>query len=98
MPIALSMDTSHLAAASKVEHVSGNSVEFEMGSLAPGTRYTVEVQAMKEAQKSDPAVTEFTTSKAQRRGRVLEESLLHVHDFLPMSGEPSDLFRRGSSS
>lgn len=98
MLIALSLDSSQLAAASKVEHVSGNLVEFEMGSLAPGTRYTVEVQAVKEAQKSDSAVTEFTTSKAQRKGRVLEESLLHVKEFLPMSDEPSDLFRRGSSS
>ncbi|XP_075885598.1 tenascin-like isoform X3 [Nelusetta ayraudi] len=49
-------------AASKVEHVSGNLVEFEMGSLAPGTRYTVEVQAVKDSQKSDSAVTEFTTN------------------------------------
>lgn len=44
-----------------VEHVSGNAAEFEMGSLVPGTRYTVGVHAMKEAQKSDSAVTEFTT-------------------------------------
>ncbi|XP_073333469.1 tenascin-like [Pagrus major] len=44
-----------------VEHVSGNIVEFEMGSLVPGTHYTVGVHAMKEAQKSDSAVTEFTT-------------------------------------
>ncbi|XP_075952969.1 tenascin isoform X2 [Anarhichas minor] len=44
-----------------VEHVSGNTVEFEMGSLVPGTHYTVGVHAMKEAQKSDSAVTEFTT-------------------------------------
>lgn len=66
VPFNLPADASHLAAASKVEHVSGNSVEFEMGSLAPGTRYTVEVQAVKEAQKSDSAVTEFTTSKAHR--------------------------------
>uniref|UniRef100_A0A671WGR1 Tenascin Ca n=1 Tax=Sparus aurata TaxID=8175 RepID=A0A671WGR1_SPAAU len=42
-------------------HVSGNVVEFEMGSLVPGTHYTVGVHAMKEAQKSDSAVTEFTT-------------------------------------
>ncbi|XP_040014026.1 tenascin-like [Xiphias gladius] len=44
-----------------VEHVSGNTVDFEMGSLVPGTHYTVGVHAMKEAQKSDSAVTEFTT-------------------------------------
>lgn len=67
MPFDLSTDASHLAAASKVEHVSGNLVEFEMGSLAPGTRYTVEVQAVKDSQKSDSAVTEFTTSKTRRR-------------------------------
>ncbi|KAM7368699.1 hypothetical protein PAMP_013011 [Pampus punctatissimus] len=44
-----------------VEHVSGNTVEFEMGSLVPGTHYTVGVHATKEAQKSSSAVTEFTT-------------------------------------
>uniref|UniRef100_A0A4W6CVW6 Tenascin Ca n=1 Tax=Lates calcarifer TaxID=8187 RepID=A0A4W6CVW6_LATCA len=46
---------------SVVEHVSGNTVEFEMGSLVPGTHYSVGVHAVKEAQKSDSAVTEFTT-------------------------------------
>ncbi|TKS84912.1 Tenascin [Collichthys lucidus] len=49
------------SASPMVEHVSGNIVEFEMGSLVPGTHYTVGVHAMKEAQKSDSAVTEFTT-------------------------------------
>uniref|UniRef100_A0A7N6BQR3 Zmp:0000000846 n=1 Tax=Anabas testudineus TaxID=64144 RepID=A0A7N6BQR3_ANATE len=49
------------SADSVVEHVSGNTVEFEMGTLVPGTPYTVGVHAMKEAQKSDSAVTEFTT-------------------------------------
>ncbi|XP_041667615.1 tenascin-like isoform X2 [Cheilinus undulatus] len=44
-----------------VEHVSGNIVEFEMDSLFPGTHYTVGVHAMKEALKSDSAMTEFTT-------------------------------------
>ncbi|XP_053267566.1 tenascin isoform X3 [Pleuronectes platessa] len=44
-----------------VEHVSGNTVDFEMGSLVPGTQYTVVVHAMKEAQKSGSAVTEFIT-------------------------------------
>ncbi|XP_076020090.1 tenascin-like [Genypterus blacodes] len=43
------------------EHVSGNIVEFEMGSLTPGTLYTVGVRAMTNAQKSAPALTEFTT-------------------------------------
>lgn len=75
VPFDLSTDASHLAAASKVEHVSGNLVEFEMGSLTPGTRYTVEVQALKDAQKSDSAVTEFTTSKNHRRK---EKSVLYV--------------------
>uniref|UniRef100_A0A8C2ZL03 Tenascin Ca n=1 Tax=Cyclopterus lumpus TaxID=8103 RepID=A0A8C2ZL03_CYCLU len=41
--------------------VSGNTVEFEMDSLVPGAHYTVGVHALKEAQKSDSAVTEFTT-------------------------------------
>nr|XP_020472562.1 tenascin-like isoform X1 [Monopterus albus]XP_020472563.1 tenascin-like isoform X1 [Monopterus albus] len=45
----------------KVESVSGNTVEFEMGSLEPGTHYTVGVHAMKEAQKSESAVTDFIT-------------------------------------
>ncbi|XP_003449658.1 tenascin isoform X4 [Oreochromis niloticus] len=44
-----------------VEHVSGNTVEFEMNSLVPATHYTVGVHAMKEAQRSASAVTEFTT-------------------------------------
>ncbi|XP_022052938.2 tenascin isoform X3 [Acanthochromis polyacanthus] len=44
-----------------VEHVSGNIVEFEMGSLVPGTHYTVGVHAVKQVQKSGSAVTEFTT-------------------------------------
>ncbi|XP_034094747.1 tenascin isoform X2 [Gymnodraco acuticeps] len=44
-----------------VEHVSGNTVEFEMGSLVPATHYTVGVHAMRDAQKSDSADTEFTT-------------------------------------
>ncbi|KAE8285319.1 Tenascin [Larimichthys crocea] len=49
------------SASPMVEHVSGNIVEFEMGSLVPGTHYTVGVHAVKETQKSDSAVTEFTT-------------------------------------
>lgn len=57
------IDTPHLAVAPMVEHVSGNTVEFEMGSLVPGTHYTVGVHAMKAAQKSDSAVTEFTTGR-----------------------------------
>ncbi|XP_062339984.1 tenascin-like isoform X6 [Osmerus eperlanus] len=44
-----------------IEHVSGNTVEFEMGSLVPATQYTVGVYAMRDAQKSASATTEFTT-------------------------------------
>uniref|UniRef100_A0A4W5KXC9 Tenascin C n=1 Tax=Hucho hucho TaxID=62062 RepID=A0A4W5KXC9_9TELE len=44
-----------------MEHVSGNTVEFEMGSLVPATHYTVGVYAMREAQKSGTTTTEFTT-------------------------------------
>nr|XP_046226347.1 tenascin isoform X4 [Oncorhynchus gorbuscha] len=44
-----------------MEHVSGNTVEFEMGSLVPATHYTVGVYAMREAQKSGTITTEFTT-------------------------------------
>uniref|UniRef100_A0A4W5LC71 Tenascin Ca n=1 Tax=Hucho hucho TaxID=62062 RepID=A0A4W5LC71_9TELE len=49
------------SADSVMEHVSGNTVEFEMGSLVPATRYTVGVYAMREAQKSGTITTEFTT-------------------------------------
>ncbi|XP_029565537.1 tenascin isoform X3 [Salmo trutta] len=44
-----------------MEHVSGNTVEFEMGSLVPATHYTVGVYSMREAQKSGTITTEFTT-------------------------------------
>ncbi|XP_038821651.1 tenascin-like [Salvelinus namaycush] len=44
-----------------MEHVSGNTVEFEMGSLVPATHYTVGVYAMREALKSATTTTEFTT-------------------------------------
>ncbi|XP_067114079.1 tenascin isoform X4 [Osmerus mordax] len=44
-----------------IEHVSGNTVEFEMGSLVPATQYSVGVYAMRDAQKSASATTEFTT-------------------------------------
>lgn len=50
-----------------VEHVSGNTAEFEMGSLVPGTRYKVGVHAVKDALKSNPAVAEFTTGRAVPR-------------------------------
>ncbi|KAF6736264.1 Tenascin [Oryzias melastigma] len=44
-----------------VKHVSGNTVEFQMHSLLPGTTYSVGVYGVKGAQKSASAVTEFTT-------------------------------------
>ena len=50
-----------------VEHVSGNTVEFEMGSLVPGTHYSVGVHAVKEVQKSDSVVTDFTTGRFKER-------------------------------
>uniref|UniRef100_A0A674F3I5 Tenascin Ca n=1 Tax=Salmo trutta TaxID=8032 RepID=A0A674F3I5_SALTR len=49
------------SADSVMEHVSGNTVEFEMGSLVPATHYTVGVYSMREAQKSGTITTEFTT-------------------------------------
>ncbi|KAK6305164.1 hypothetical protein J4Q44_G00239440 [Coregonus suidteri] len=53
-----------------MEHVSGNTVEFEMGSLVPATHYTVGVYAMREAQKSGTTTTEFTTDVDSPRDLV----------------------------
>ncbi|XP_023651339.2 tenascin-like isoform X4 [Paramormyrops kingsleyae] len=44
-----------------VEQVSGNTVEFEMTSLKPGTTYSVSVKAIREGQRSEPSGTDFTT-------------------------------------
>ncbi|XP_076023545.1 tenascin [Genypterus blacodes] len=44
-----------------MERVSGNVVEFEMGSLTPATRYTVKVYAVRDLAKSAATTTEFTT-------------------------------------
>ncbi|KAM8865304.1 tenascin isoform 1-T2 [Synchiropus picturatus] len=44
-----------------MERVSGNVVEFEMGSLAPATHYTVKVYAVRDLAKSAATTTEFTT-------------------------------------
>ncbi|KAM4532401.1 tenascin-like [Fundulus diaphanus] len=44
-----------------VEHVSGHIAEFQMNTLVPGTLYTVGVYGMKETQRSESTVTEFTT-------------------------------------
>ncbi|MCJ8747020.1 hypothetical protein PDJAM_G00148530 [Pangasius djambal] len=43
------------------EEVSGNTVEFEMSSLYPGTEYTVKVYAVRGAAKSAATTTQFTT-------------------------------------
>ncbi|XP_060740344.1 tenascin isoform X4 [Tachysurus vachellii] len=43
------------------EQVSGNTVEFEMSLLYPGTEYTVKVYAVREAAKSAATTTQFTT-------------------------------------
>ncbi|XP_030227142.1 LOW QUALITY PROTEIN: tenascin-like [Gadus morhua] len=48
-------------AASVMERVSGNIVEFEMNSLVPATHYTVKVYAMRESAKSAATSTDFTT-------------------------------------
>lgn len=52
-------------------------MEFEMGSLVPGTHYTVGLQATKEALKSDSAVTEFTTG-GSRGGACLDTETFRV--------------------
>ncbi|KAL2092310.1 hypothetical protein ACEWY4_012108 [Coilia grayii] len=44
-----------------MERVSGNTVEFEMTSLVPATRYTVKVYAVRDTAKSAATTTEFTT-------------------------------------
>ncbi|XP_059920202.1 tenascin-like isoform X3 [Gadus macrocephalus] len=48
-------------AASVMERVSGNIVEFEMNSLVPATHYTVKVYAMRESAKSAATSADFTT-------------------------------------
>ncbi|CAL8248379.1 unnamed protein product [Merluccius merluccius] len=48
-------------AASVMERVSGNIVEFEMSSLIPATHYTVKVYAMRDSAKSAATSTDFTT-------------------------------------
>ncbi|XP_056601837.1 tenascin isoform X1 [Triplophysa dalaica] len=44
-----------------MDRVSGNTMEFDMSSLTPATLYTVKVYAVREAAKSAPTTTEFTT-------------------------------------
>ncbi|KAG7280024.1 hypothetical protein CRUP_013571 [Coryphaenoides rupestris] len=48
-------------AASVMERVSGNIVEFQMDSLSPATHYTVKVYAMRDSAKSATTSTDFTT-------------------------------------
>ncbi|KAJ8339423.1 hypothetical protein SKAU_G00362090 [Synaphobranchus kaupii] len=60
-----------------MEHVSGNTVEFEMSSLAPGTRYTVMVHAVREAEKSGAATTDFTTDVDPPRDLAASKILQH---------------------
>uniref|UniRef100_A0A672RMD0 Tenascin-like n=1 Tax=Sinocyclocheilus grahami TaxID=75366 RepID=A0A672RMD0_SINGR len=52
------------------EQVSGNTVEFEMSSLAPATQYTVNVYAIRNREKSTPATTDFTTDVDSPRDLV----------------------------
>ncbi|XP_061913382.1 tenascin-like isoform X5 [Entelurus aequoreus] len=49
------------SASPVVERVSGATAELAMGSLVPGSLYTVELFSTKEAQKSVSIGTEFTT-------------------------------------
>uniref|UniRef100_A0A8C1ZA92 Zmp:0000000846 n=1 Tax=Cyprinus carpio TaxID=7962 RepID=A0A8C1ZA92_CYPCA len=58
--ITYSADTGEETPALSVQ-VSGNTVEFEMSSLAPATQYTVNVYAIRNREKSAPATTDFTT-------------------------------------
>lgn len=52
-----------LTVAPVMERVSGNVVEFEMGSLTPATHYTVKVYAVRDLAKSAATTTEFTTGE-----------------------------------
>uniref|UniRef100_A0A8C2L6B2 Zmp:0000000846 n=1 Tax=Cyprinus carpio TaxID=7962 RepID=A0A8C2L6B2_CYPCA len=58
--ITYSADTGEETPALSVQ-VSGNTMEFEMSSLAPATQYTVNVYAIRNREKSAPATTDFTT-------------------------------------
>ncbi|KAJ8395853.1 hypothetical protein AAFF_G00027360 [Aldrovandia affinis] len=51
-----------------MEQVSGNTVELEMSSLAPGTQYMVTVHGVRDAEKSEAAATEFTTGLSTPQG------------------------------
>lgn len=49
-----------------------------MGSLVPGTRYKVGVHAVKDALKSNPSVTEFTTGRVDARSCAVSRPTVHV--------------------
>lgn len=61
-----------------VEHVSGSTLEFEMGALVPGTRYKAGVYAVKDALKSNPTVTEFTTGRGAPQDSSTAASRAHL--------------------
>lgn len=74
-------EVSCLAVAPIMEHVSGNTVEFKMDSLVPGTRYKVAVHAMKDTQKSNSAVTEFTTGRTSPEATLTPLCILQLQSF-----------------
>ncbi|XP_057205842.1 tenascin [Triplophysa rosa] len=53
------------------QQVSGNTADFQLSSLTPGTPYTVGVYAIINEQKSLPATTEFTTDVDAPRDLVV---------------------------
>uniref|UniRef100_A0A673JLL3 Tenascin-like n=1 Tax=Sinocyclocheilus rhinocerous TaxID=307959 RepID=A0A673JLL3_9TELE len=60
-PAVATVDGYVITYSADTEQVSGNTVEFEMSSLAPATQYTVNVFAIRNREKSAPATTDFTT-------------------------------------
>uniref|UniRef100_A0A673K4A7 Tenascin-like n=1 Tax=Sinocyclocheilus rhinocerous TaxID=307959 RepID=A0A673K4A7_9TELE len=60
-PAVATVDGYVITYSADTEQVSGNTVEFEMSSLAPATQYTVNVYAIRNREKSAPATTDFTT-------------------------------------
>uniref|UniRef100_A0A8C2L3L7 Zmp:0000000846 n=1 Tax=Cyprinus carpio TaxID=7962 RepID=A0A8C2L3L7_CYPCA len=60
-PAVATVDGYVITYSADTEQVSGNTMEFEMSSLAPATQYTVNVYAIRNREKSAPATTDFTT-------------------------------------
>uniref|UniRef100_A0A671R2C4 Zmp:0000000846 n=1 Tax=Sinocyclocheilus anshuiensis TaxID=1608454 RepID=A0A671R2C4_9TELE len=60
-PAVATVDGYVITYSADTEQVSGNTVEFEISSLAPATQYTVNVYAIRNREKSAPATTDFTT-------------------------------------